>query len=136
VALFCWLGAGMLIAPPLVWLGAAWLAGMVTGDAIWWPGAVIAMVVVAGWQVRGRGKRAARLTQQLQRRDERKAYLPTLMAELEARAVPVPVAGSREMDGEQLAALRYCIDRSLQADGDWTHYNIIDQFQPAALRYQ
>lgn len=136
LALFCWLGAGMVVAPPLVWLGAAALAGAAAGMSIWLPGPVVVALVAIGWHLHGRGKRGARLAQQLQRRDQRRAYVPQLMAELAARAAPVPAAGTREMNPEQLAALRYCIDRSLQPAGDWTHYNVIDQFQPAALRYQ
>ena len=41
-----------------------------------------------------------------------------------------------EFSPEELSALRYLLDRALQPIDQWGGFDIIDQFQPAALRYQ
>jgi hypothetical protein len=136
VALFAWLASGMLIAPLVIWSGSAALAAALADTPASWPAIIVALVFIAGWQFRLRSKRKVRVAGQMERRTQRIDYLPEALARIEEIAAPVPAPGTREMDLEQLAALRYCLDRALQPAGDWTHYNRIDQFQPAALRYQ
>src|SRR6516165_12435603 len=47
LSVFAWFGAGMVIAPIVVWLGGAMLAGAITGDAIWVPALFLVPAMVA-----------------------------------------------------------------------------------------
>ncbi|KBZ61133.1 hypothetical protein K875_04084 [Mycobacterium [tuberculosis] TKK-01-0051] len=137
LSLVAWFAAGFTTLPPVVWLGSAVLAGWATTErSVWTPGVVIAAsLVVVGFVV---AKLVSRRTRKsvLQRRTERLEYLPTAIASARRRAVAPPAPEQRELDPETLAGLRYVIDRGLQAPGDFTGYDKIDQFQTAALRYQ
>jgi hypothetical protein len=58
------------------------------------------------------------------------------LAEVKTLAAATPDPAAREMGPEELAALRYLLDRALQPVDQWGGFDIVDQFQPAALRYQ
>jgi len=131
-----WFWAGMVVAPLGVWLGSALVAGAVTGPTAWAPAAWLAPAAAAAlfawFQYRGHQRRV---------RDAasyafRQTFFEASRAEVNEKVRAEPVAGSRELDAEQLGGLRYVLDRALQPVGEYAGYTIIDQFQPAALRYQ
>lgn len=136
LALFAWFGAGLVLAPFVVWIGAAVLAGTMAGEAVWSPAAALvpaatfAFLGFVAWRDAQRG-RAERAHLQV-----RQGYLPQALAEAGRVAAPVPQPGERELTADQLAALRYGLDRALQPVGQYGGYNRIDQFQTASLRYQ
>src|SRR5690606_5403263 len=83
----------------------------------------------------------ARATRARRQRDEAKAVrrqetLPASVAEVRERSAAVPDATTRELSEDQLQSLRYLLDRALQPIERFDGFTIIDQFQPAALRYQ
>ncbi|MDT5003628.1 MAG: hypothetical protein QOJ24_804, partial [Mycobacterium sp.] len=137
LSLVAWFAAGFTTLPPIVWLGAAVLAGWAaTGQRTSTLGIVAAAIVVvfcfvAMQVVSRRSRRAA-----LRRRAERLQYLPRATARARERALRPPEAEDLELDSDTLAGLRYVIDRGLQEPGDFTGYDKIDQFQTASLRYQ
>jgi hypothetical protein len=71
-----------------------------------------------------------------QKAERRRNFLPQSLAEVEVRAAVRPDAQARELTPDQLASLRYVLDRALQPVESFDGFDIIDQFQPAALRYQ
>ncbi|MER3357823.1 MAG: hypothetical protein RLQ73_28155 [Hoeflea sp. D1-CHI-28] len=136
LACIAWFWAGMVIAPLGVWLGAAGVAASLAGPEVWAPGAWLAAVsaaaLLAGFQLRG---------QRVKARDRaiyqaRQAWFESSRAEVGERARDEAADGTRELDLEQLKSLRYVYERALQPVGEYAGYTIIDQFQPAALRYQ
>lgn len=136
VTLVAWFWAGAVVAPVLLWLGAALAAGALAGErAAWRPAPLIvlgaALLIGAGFARRNRRLATAGAA----RGAAREAFLPASLAEVEAQAVPV-VAPARELSADQLAGLRYLLDRALQPLERFDGFTIIDQFQPAALRYQ
>lgn len=135
-SLVAWFWAGAVVAPVLVWLGAALLAAGMATDAPW-PGSpvvVAALVVAVGFAfARANGKARARGAA---RALVRQAFLPASYAEVAAQARGRPDDARRELDADQLAGLRYLLDRALQPVGSFDGFTVIDQFQPAALRYQ
>ncbi|MDB5482132.1 MAG: hypothetical protein JWO83_3185 [Caulobacteraceae bacterium] len=136
LSLVAWFWAGMVTAPVLVWLGSAALAGAMAGGWIWTggPWLAAASVIAIGY---GFQRRAQRLRREgLARAAARQAYAVPSLAEVKAQVVDVPEPASREMGPEELSALRYLLDRALQPVDQWGGFDIIDQFQPAALRYQ
>jgi hypothetical protein len=134
LALFAWFGSGMGIAPPLVWLGAAALAGVLGADGVnvYAAYGVPALTLAGGFALRRRNEkaRAARRA----KRAGRAAALPGELATV--GAFPKTAAGERELSGEQLAHARYLLDRALQPIGQLAGFDRVDQFQTAALRYQ
>jgi hypothetical protein len=134
VAFVAWFGSGNIVAPPLVWVGAAALSVLRVDDGRWewaeWvvPALLAAIVVlgVVGQRVSfGAAKRRAH---------ERNRYL--------ARLGDVPVvdgAASRsvtELSAEDLATARFALDLALQPVDEFEGYDFIDQFQTSAVRYQ
>jgi hypothetical protein len=137
LACIAWFGSGMVVAPMGVWLTAAAVAVAVAPDETtsWGPpaGAVLLVVgaVVSGLVLR-RNAAAG-----LRRREQRNADLLREMPRVTAvRRAALTVAPSREMNAEQLAGVRYCLDLALQDNNDWDGFNCIDQFQTSAVRYQ
>lgn len=136
VSLIAWFWAGMVLAPVFVWGGAAVLAGaMATGGA--WPGAHVAVALcMAATGLYFRSRAEKRHKSDVEKFAARRVFLPASLAEVEVRAAAVPDAAARELSPDDLAALRYLLDRALQPVDQFNGFDIIDQFQPAALRYQ
>ena len=136
LSVVAWFWAGMVVAPLTVWLGSAALAGAMVGDSIWPPAAALAPLCAAAtfgvFQYRGMRRRAA----DRERFEMRRGYYPASLVEVREHVQKEPAAGARELTREDLAALRYVLDRALQPIGQYQGYDIVDQFQPAALRYQ
>ncbi|MDO8434079.1 MAG: hypothetical protein Q7S58_16905 [Candidatus Binatus sp.] len=136
LAVFAWFGAGMVIAPIIVWLGAAPAAGSMTGDSIWTPAPFLLAAMVAGAGIYAYSRYSARKTAELAKLEARNRYLPDAIAEAAAIAAPVPSPIERELTPEDLSALRYGFDRALQPVGEINGFDKVDQFQTSALRYQ
>lgn len=136
VSLVAWFWAGMVVAPVIVWLGSAIAAGAMADTA---PSAgpfiavFLVMGAIGGWfQLRSR----RRYLQGEQRAEARRTFLPTSLAEVRDRSAVLPDPAARELSEDDLPSVRYLLDRSLQPVEAFEGFNIIDQFQPAALRYQ
>lgn len=131
-----WFWCGMVVAPLAVWLGAALVAGALTDGAIWQPALALTPAAVGGlyWWFRRQGER--REAGDIARYAARQQFFESSRIEVNERSAREPAVGSRELNAEQLAATRYVLERALQPVGEFAGYTIIDQFQPAALRYQ
>ena len=136
LAVFAWFGSGMVIAPVIVWLGAALMAGSMAGDSISSFGAMLVPVIVAGAAIYAFDKSRKQRFSELAKLEARKQYLSGAIAEAIEVAVPVPAPSERELSAEDLAAERYLLDRALQPVGQINGYDKVDQFQTSALRYQ
>ena len=135
LAVFAWFGAGMVIAPVIVWLGSALLAGALAGDSIWRPaiGLVPALSFAGAFVLHRRGERERASARG--KRAERAKFLPAETAAVAERIRSAPEA-KHELVREDLPWLRYLLDRSLQPIGELSGFDKIDQFQTSALRYQ
>lgn len=136
IGMFAWFGAGLAIAPILVWLGAAIAAAMIAPSAPWAYGPVVNLAIVAGfiaWRVAVRTKSNADGRKVF---EIRSAALPAASAAARDSSIPAPDLPERELSTEQLAALRYALDRALQPIGSWNGFEQIDEFQSASRRYQ
>jgi hypothetical protein len=135
VALALMLLTGNAYAPPFVWLGSALLAGSLSGKSIV-PAAAFVVPLLAicfiGWRLI---KHRSAVQAELVHRDQRNAYLQRAEQQVLARATP-RAAGTRELAKEDLAQLRYALDRGLQPVESMQGFHVIEQFQTSALRYQ
>lgn len=132
-----WFGTGNHIAPPLVWLGAAALAARRAGGTTkHWrsaPYAVAALLSVAAYeQLRERRKRFRSQQEQATAANE---LLRVAVAPLRGADRP-DVHTAEEMGEEALALTRRFVDTAFKEPDDWSDWDVIEQFQPAALRYQ
>lgn len=131
-----WFWAGMVLAPLTLWLGSAALAGAAAGAEIWAPALYVvpacAFAIFMVFQYRGMKRRERdREAYKL-----RQTFFTESLAEVHQKAAVEPEPGSREMDPDTIASVRYILERALQPVGSFKGFTIIDQFQPAALRYQ
>jgi hypothetical protein len=135
-SLVAWFWAGMVLAPIAVWVGAAVAAGLVAGESVWAGAPFVAAAGVIAVGV-GFSRRSSRLRDEaVAKAITRQAFVAQSLAEVVVNAAALPDPATREMSPEDLSALRYILDRALQPLDQWGGFDIIDQFQPAALRYQ
>lgn len=134
-SVLAWFWCGMVVAPLTIWLGSAALAGAMAGSEIWVPAVYVAPLLALSVFLYRQRRMAVRRKADMQRAQVREAYLPQSMAEVAELVKVEPVPGERELSLEDLQALRVAYDAALQPIGQYKGYEIIDQFQPAALRY-
>jgi hypothetical protein len=137
LSLFAWFGSGMVIAPAIVWLAAAALAGVMARSGGTWPGAVIlvpALVLAGGLAVAYKGAQQRKAGVGM--RQARAAAIPSAVAKAVDCAAARPPVDQRELSPDDLAAARYLFDRALQPVAGFDGFDIVDQFQTSALRYQ
>jgi hypothetical protein len=136
VGLILWFGTGNQAAPIAVWLGGALAAGAM-GHAQTLPGSPLLVALLAAGTVGG-GWRIHRrmLARKRARRDARNA----IVGQWQPSATVVLADGITprvdELSPDDLAALRYALDRALQPVEGFAGFDFIDQFQPSAIRYQ
>lgn len=136
-----WFGAGALIFPSLIWILSIGGAYTVTGNSVWessgWvaPGALFMAFL---WLNRSAAR--DRVVAKKKRLD-RNAFLPEQLAELEQNSAAATQSalegcGCDELDLPTLRRMQFLLDAAFQDLDDWSTFNVIDQFQTAALRYQ
>lgn len=137
VSIFVWFGMGGILFPITLWFGSAALAGyLAAGQSIIQQSAIVWATICFGgiaWVM----NYAARLNAAgYTKAQERNRYLVQAVQEQMANASPPPPPESRELDLETLRHVQWILERGLSPKDDFSYHDIIDQFQPAALRYQ
>jgi len=136
VSVIAWFWAGAIVAPVTVWLGSALIAGVLANDPGWPHAPAAALVLAAGIGLGMVRHNAGVVRARLKQGATRAARLPQSLAAVDVMVRAEPDEAARELTPDQLAGLRYLLDRALQPVERFDGFNIIDQFQPAALRYQ
>ena len=131
-----WFWCGMVLAPVAVWLGAAALAATLVGESVWGAADHLAAFAAAGLYGYARWRASRRAEADRQRFSQRQGFFAASLAEVEAKVLDEAAPGARELTPDQIAAVRYALERALQPVGQFDGYTVIDQFQPAAIRYQ
>ncbi|AEF37820.1 conserved hypothetical protein [Mycolicibacter sinensis] len=139
VAFIAWFATGNVVAPVLAWLGAAAVAGgMASGHPQPAPrlGAMgMALVIVGVIAALAIVRRVLAIRRSARLRAERASYLPADLDALPRRLVPEDPA-PRELDDTQLGHVKWLLSLGLQPVDQFDGFDIIEQFQPSALRYQ
>jgi hypothetical protein len=139
VAALLWFATGNVLAPIVTWVGAALIAAaLATGHAPPQPrfGALVAVLVLVGAiasLVIVRRVLAVRRSHRVHA--DRTQYLPGDLAALDRRLVSAK-NGPRELDDLQLGHVRWLLGLGLQPVDQFDGFDVIEQFQPSALRYQ
>jgi hypothetical protein len=136
LALFAWFGSGNIVAPVVVWLGSALVAGAMGHDRTWASATLFVPGLVVASGAAGLILRRRTLAAACARRERRNVFL----ADSRAVATPMDSASSLplvdELSTEDLAAMRFLLDRALQPVDQFNGFEWIEQFQTAAVRYQ
>ncbi len=135
LSLVAWFWAGVVVLPIGVWLGSAALAGLFANDPVGLGTPLILAPVILGLIMGFQWKDRRRRQLGLELAKEREAYLSSALADVKTAATKKP-AEYRELSFDQLSSVRYLLDRALQPIESFDGFTIIDQFQPAAIRYQ
>lgn len=136
VSLIAWFGSGMISAPILIWLGSAGLAAGLAGEAGWSVGMPLALGLLVAYRLVSALRQRKARGALLQRREERRDYIPGAARAVNERATEAPPSDQRELSLEELQALRYNLDLALQPLDAFEGFQTIEQFQTSALRYQ
>jgi hypothetical protein len=137
VALYAWYILGGTFIPIFCWLFTALGAGLFPkGDRLWDEAGLVCPICCIGglfWimDYSHRLNKAGSV-----RAEERNKYLIGAVKQQLATATTPPAAGERELDIESLRHIQYMVERGLSPENDWTAFDVIDQFQLCALRYQ
>ncbi|GAA0634521.1 hypothetical protein GCM10009547_43210 [Sporichthya brevicatena] len=135
VATFLWWSIGIVLLPPLVWIGSAVLAGILA-DTGHTAGRVLALALMpaafAAFALLHRFRHAAQVRRGAALNAElaRTRFVVTGTPPIEGR---VPVAEHSETD---LAQLRHLLDLGLQPLDRFQGFDDLDEFREAATRYQ
>lgn len=132
-----WFGAGNVLVIPVVWIGAALVAALLTGNHgthTWAEIAVpVAVLVVIGlrlYRKRQKFRRGAAAVKGFNRQLAQVKLPPSPLRGTSAITV------GPELSEEDLAFQRWFLDLGLQPVDSFDGFTFIDQFQFAALRYQ
>lgn len=135
VVLFAWFGAGGVAFPIFLWASTTILAGVLARDSLFelaapvWTAICVVFIAYITHQTRTANSQAA------EKRHMRNEYLIDSVQKSQASAT-VPAPGTRELSERDLRFLQWELDTGLAGPDDWSHHDIIDQFQTAAIRYQ
>lgn len=137
LGLIAWIGTGNHLITPISWLASAALGAREAEGAK--KHSTLARVVVplavagasAALTVRARND----LKKQQLVAEQTNQYLENFTPPLRGEDRPEPFVGD-ELTPEELALARKILDVALQEDDDWSNYDILEQFQPSAVRYE
>lgn len=143
MALIVWVGTGNVLAPPLVWIGAAVMSALFGGD---WDASgqgVYAGAMLSAWLAPGLAAMIAgglgSALMRARRRRRARARSDALVTDEASRQANVVVAARSartELSLDDLRRMRLVLDRALQPVERFEGFEWRDQFQTAAVRYQ
>lgn len=132
VSLLMWLLIGAFVAPVLVWLGSAVLAGILAKSGHWdFAQYVVPLLTLGLISLRLLGG-SKRLKQQLAVVHKLNRHLMTVDAPAPSSRYEV----AEPLTDTDLGALRFTLDLALQPLDQFDGFTTIDQFREAAWRYQ
>ena len=136
LSMMVWAMSGMLVAPVLIWLLSAIAAACLAGTQVA-PYAPIAVpVITLAIVCKKRWDEARRTKAEVRRGIERMEYLEEAVSSLANSARPAQTSAERELSVDDIKALRYMLNLSLQPVGHFDGFTKKDNIQLAALRYQ
>jgi hypothetical protein len=137
-SLVMWLGSGNVLAPITVWLGTA--VGALRHDVRKPTVKVMAPLASATAVFGAVAMRRRAFNNALKRRSRRNEFLQTLRATNNATTVSFKPRQTTpmvpELSADQLASVRFALDRALQPVSQFEGYDKIEQFQTSSIRYQ
>lgn len=136
LCMVAWFGAGGLAFPLADWIFSGLIATYFAGPELVESSAVTTLglvgIVYTYLATRSSCEEAAEVEKKARRND----LLVEANKKWETETTPASPPGSREMTLEQLRFVQWILELAMQDHDDYTNMTNIDQFQPAAFRYQ
>jgi Ca2+/Na+ antiporter len=136
LCLFAWFGAGGLAFPLFHWILSGVIAVLCTGSSIVESSPAITVGLVATLYTYLKTSANGETSREKYKREHRNEWLQTVNKKWEIDSQVAEIPGSRELSLEQLRHVQHILELAMQDLNDWDGFTMIDQFQPAALRYQ
>jgi len=128
LSLVIWFATGNVILPCLTWIGLAGLAAVYAPVVA--PSAVMGIPILVLLMFWGRRKLTER------RLPSQRAQLNSALEGYAAPEQATTHEAQTALSDDDLACMRFVLDRALQPVEDFNGFDRLDQFQTAALRYQ
>ncbi|KAH6887474.1 hypothetical protein B0T10DRAFT_460920 [Thelonectria olida] len=136
VTVFAWFAMGGIFFPIALWVGSSVGAGIMAKDTLFessaWFWAIFCYSGIFWLMSNARSLNAAGYS----KAQERNKYLVDAVREQQANAAPIPSPESRELSLETLRHVQHMLERGLSPRSDFSYFDVIDQFQTGAVRYQ
>ncbi|MFC9057183.1 hypothetical protein ACFTXB_03885 [Streptomyces sp. NPDC057074] len=134
--LLLWIGSGNHLATPVAWLGSAALAarraeGRSQADAL----RVLVPLAVGAGAAGMALRRRTEFAKQKAAAEDTNRLLESFEAPLRGADRGEPFV-AEELGKDELLLARTVLKHALQDVDDWSGYDILEQFQPSAVRYQ
>lgn len=136
LCMFAWFGAGGLAFPLANWLFSSLIAVYLVGPKIVESSAVATLGLVAVIYTYLTTRSSLEEVADIKLKERRNEILVEANTRWEVDSVVAGPPGSREMTLEQLRFLQNTLELAIQDHDDFSNMTHIDQFQPAAYRYQ
>ncbi|HDR9503693.1 TPA: hypothetical protein QDC06_007043 [Burkholderia cepacia] len=136
LSLMIWAMTGMLVAPVFIWIVSAVAAAALAGANVASYAPIVVPIVTLIAVAKRRWDEAKRTRAEVRRGIERMNYLQDAVSTLGSVATPIQIDAARELSVDEIKALRYMLDLSLQSVGQFEGFTKKDNIQLAALRYQ
>jgi len=134
LVLFAWFGCGGVTFPIVLWSGTALLAAaLARGSVLELAAPLWVATYISGIAYIALKSNAADAKAQ-QKRVHRNDYLVDAVERIHTATAPQP--GTRELSERDVRFLQWVLEMGLSDKNDWSHHDIIDQFQTSAIRYQ
>ncbi|EXJ91486.1 hypothetical protein A1O3_00034 [Capronia epimyces CBS 606.96] len=136
LCLFAWFGAGGVAFPVALWILSAGGAYVMAGSELFVHAGTVDVIILAAFLLYFNRTSASARIIAINKRRARNTFIPTTLATLDAGAISPAPRDERELGLSELRDVQWAVDQSLLPLDDWSNFNIIDQFQTSALRYQ
>ncbi|KAF2109643.1 hypothetical protein BDV96DRAFT_231304 [Lophiotrema nucula] len=135
VCLFAWFGAGGIAFPIFLWAATSGLAALLARDSLLEISAPLWTAICAIGIVYVTNQTTTANQQASEKRKARNDYLIRSVQQSQSDA-RVPEPGTRELSERNMRFVQWELDVGLAGKDDFSHHDIIDQFQTSAIRYQ
>ncbi|KAF2813992.1 uncharacterized protein BDZ99DRAFT_567692 [Mytilinidion resinicola] len=135
-ALFAWFGAGGIFFPILIWALSIPGAYYATGKTVFSYGGIISLGLLVSFITYFNRLSATARTKATEKRNTRNTFITNELTSIDTLSTPAPPDADRELSLEDLRVIQYVFDQASKAHDDWSEFNVIDQFQTSAVRYQ
>lgn len=138
VSLFFWWATGNMIGPFFVWAASDALAVLLARNmtAVSRSGFIAVLVLPAVYFLIGRIHAQVSKVRQKKKQKAINEEMPKNLEKLHALQIDAPTTDELELSDLALGSQAYLMDQAFAPYGEFRGFDVIEQFQPSAVRYQ
>ena len=134
VVMFLWFACGGIAFPILLWSGSTVLAALLARDSVFELSAPLWVTLLSILALYTRQKWNESYEAAKERAKTRNGYLIEAVQKIQTASAPEP--STREVSERELRFVQWMLELGLAGKDDWSHHDVIDQFQTSSIRYQ